>query len=66
MYDLEVTIDYIETSDYEPGEIFYQSRPEGYQIVAGQTFRIRVAQAPTVEEPGEDECNRDEEGNCID
>jgi len=66
MYDLEVTIDYIETSDYEPGEIFYQSRPEGYQIVAGQTFRIRVAQAPTVEDPGEDECNRDEEGNCID
>ena len=66
MYDLEVTIDYIETSEYEAGEIFYQSRPEGYQIVAGQTFRIRVAQAPTVEEPGEDECNRDEEGNCID
>ena len=66
MYDLEVTIDYIETSDYEPGEIYYQSKPEGYQIVAGQTFRIRVAQAPTVEEPGEDECNRDEEGNCID
>ena len=66
MYDLEVTIDYIETSEYEAGEIFYQSRPEGYQIVAGQTFRIRVAQAPTVEDPGEDECNRDEEGNCID
>ena len=66
IYDLEVTIDYIETSDYEPGEIYYQSKPEGYQIVAGQTFRIRVAQAPTVEEPGEDECNRDEEGNCID
>lgn len=66
MYDLEVTIDYIETSDYESGEIYYQSKPEGYQIVAGQTFRIRVAQAPTVEDPGEDECNRDEEGNCID
>jgi serine/threonine-protein kinase len=66
IYDLEVTIDYIETSEYEAGEIFYQSRPEGYQIVAGQTFRIRVAQAPTAEEPGEDECNRDEEGNCID
>lgn len=66
IYDLEVTIDYIETSEYEAGEIFYQSRPEGYQIVAGQTFRIRVAQAPTVEDPGEDECNRDEEGNCID
>lgn len=66
MYDLDLTVDYIETSDYEPGEIFYQSKPEGYQIVAGQSFRIRVAQAPTVEEPNEDECNRDEEGNCID
>lgn len=66
MYDLDVTIDYIETSEHDPGTIFYQSRPEGYQIVAGQTFRVRVAQAPTEEDPGEDECNRDEEGNCID
>lgn len=65
MYDLDVTIDYIETDEHEPGSIYYQSKPEGYQIVAGQTFRIRVAQAPT-QEPGEDECSRDEEGNCID
>ncbi len=54
MYDLELNIEYIETSDHEPGEIYYQSKPEGYQIVAGQTFRIRVAQAPTEEDPGED------------
>lgn len=65
MYDLDVTIDYIETNEHEPGSIYYQSKPEGYQIVAGQTFRIRVAQAPT-EEPDVDECSRDEEGNCID
>lgn len=54
MYDLELNIEYIETADHEPGEIYYQSKPEGYQIVAGQTFRIRVAQAPTEEDPGED------------
>lgn len=54
MYDLDLTIDYIETSDHEPGSIYYQSKPEGYQIVAGQSFRIRVAQAPAVEEPDDD------------
>jgi len=54
MYDLEVDIDYIETTEAEPGAIYYQSKPEGYQIVAGQSFRIRVAQAPTEIDSGED------------
>ena len=53
-YDLEVDIQYIETNEHEPGSIFYQSKPEGYQIVAGQKFTIKVAQAPVEEDPGDD------------
>jgi len=44
-YELNLEVEYIETSEYEAGTIFYQSRPEGYTIVAGQTFKIKVAQA---------------------
>ena len=56
-YQLELTIDYVETTEHDPGTIFYQSRPEGYTIVAGQKFSIKVAQvAPDDEDGGEDEC----------
>lgn len=55
-YQLELTIDYVETTKHDPGTIFYQSRPEGYTIVAGQKFSIKVAQvAPDDEDGGEDE-----------
>lgn len=55
-YQLELTIDYVETTEHDPGTIFYQSRPEGYTIVAGQKFSIKVAQvAPDDEDGGEDE-----------
>lgn len=54
-YQLELTIDYVETTEHDPGTIFYQSRPEGYTIVAGQKFSIKVAQvAPDDEDGGED------------
>ena len=53
-YQLELTIDYVETTEHDPGTIFYQSRPEGYTIVAGQKFSIKVAQV--AEDGGEDEC----------
>lgn len=56
-YQLELTIDYVETTEHDPGTIFYQSRPEGYTIVAGQKFSIKVAQvAPDDEDGGEGEC----------
>ena len=51
-YELEVEIEYVETSEYEPGAIYYQSRPEGQRVVAGQSFKIRVAEAPV--DNGED------------
>lgn len=54
-YELTVDIEYVETSDYAPGTIYYQSRPEGQRVVAGQTFRIRVAQEPQGETEGEGE-----------
>lgn len=63
LYNLELTIDYIETTEAEEGAIYYQSKPKGYQIVAGQSFRIRVAKAPIPKEPVEPDC---EEGNCLD
>lgn len=39
-------IEYVETEEEEPGTILYQSKPEGYTIVAGQTFKIKVAKEP--------------------
>lgn len=60
-YELTVDIEYVETSEYTPGAIYYQSRPEGQRVVAGQTFIIRVAEAPQ-EAGGEgEEC---ENGLC--
>lgn len=54
-YELKLEVEYVETSEYEAGTIFYQSRPEGYTIVAGQTFKIKVAQA--VENDPDEGCN---------
>ena len=42
-YELEVEIEYVETSEYAPDTIYYQSRPEGQRVVKGQSFKIRVA-----------------------
>jgi len=54
-YELKLEVEYIETSEYEAGTIFYQSKPEGYTIVAGQTFKIKVAQA--IESDPDEGCN---------
>ncbi len=56
-YELDFKIEYVPTDEYEPGTIYYQSRPEGYRIVSGQRFIIRVAQV--LEETGESECPDD-------
>lgn len=44
-YELTVDVEYVETNDYAPNTIYYQSKPKGYRVVAGQTFKIRVAKA---------------------
>lgn len=46
-YELEVDIRYVETTEHEPGEVYYQSLREGYKIVAGQSFYVLVAKEPT-------------------
>lgn len=55
-YDLTVDVEYVSTDEYDAGTIFYQSKPEGYQIVAGQSFKIKVAQATSGEEDESDDC----------
>lgn len=54
-YQLKLDIKYIQTDEHEAGTIYYQSKPEGYTIVAGQTFTIRVAQ-PVEDDTGNDDC----------
>ncbi len=46
-HGLDVYFDYVETDEHEEGEIIGQSKPKGYQIVEGQTFTIKIAQAPS-------------------
>lgn len=53
-YELTLDIEYVKTNEYTPGTIYYQSRPEGQRVVAGQTFKIRVAEA-LEEGTGDDE-----------
>ncbi|MBE6154940.1 MAG: Stk1 family PASTA domain-containing Ser/Thr kinase [Firmicutes bacterium] len=55
-YELTVEVEYVSTDDHEAGSIFYQSKYEGYQIVAGQSFKIKVAQAVEEIPDEEDDC----------
>ena len=59
--DLTVTIEYEETTEYDAGTILSQSKPEGYTVQAGQTFKVVVAAVPTGDEEG---TICDELGNC--
>ncbi|MBR1413608.1 MAG: Stk1 family PASTA domain-containing Ser/Thr kinase [Bacilli bacterium] len=47
---LTVEIEEIETSEYQVGTIFYQSKPAGYTVLSGSSFKIKVAIAPTSSE----------------
>ena len=38
--------EYVETSDYPAGTIFYQSKQAGSKVQTGQTLQIRIAQEP--------------------
>ena len=54
-YELTVEIEEVETSEHEDGDIFYQSKPEGYAILKGTSFKIKVAKAVTLDEEEDSE-----------
>ena len=49
-YGLTVEVEEVETDEYEEGTIFYQSKPEGYTIIADSSFKIKVAVAVSIDE----------------
>ena len=54
-YRINLTINYEETTEYEPGTIIRQSRAAGIKVVEGARLTITVAAAPgEVEEPSTD------------
>ena len=54
-YGINLTINYEETTEYEPGTIIRQSRAAGTTVVEGAKLTITVAAAPgEVEEPSTD------------
>lgn len=60
LYELVLDIEYVNTNEYQEGTVIYQSRPEGYTIVNGQSFRIKVAKS-ILPDDGNNETNPD---NC--
>ena len=55
-YNITLTIDYQETSDYASGTILSQSRSSDTPIVSGTTLKITVATEPTDSgKPADDE-----------
>lgn len=44
-YNIKLNIEYVATSDYAVGTIFYQDKPKDYTIIAGQSLKIKVAEA---------------------
>ncbi len=63
-YGITLNIEYIETSDYAPGTIYYQSKTVGYTVSAGSTLNIKVATAKENETAGNDVSVPDEENVC--
>ena len=57
--------EYKETEEYTPGTVISQSKPAGYTVDAGQTFKVVVATAiGTDTDPNL--CDEfDEMGNCV-
>ena len=48
-YEINLTIEYLETNEYEPGTIIKQSRSAGTTVVSGAKLTITVAKEPTGE-----------------
>lgn len=59
-YDIDLTIDYVTTSDYAPGSVISQSRSANSKIRSGASLTISVAKAPstTVVNPDNKEENK--------
>ena len=49
-YDINLTIEYEETTEYEPGTIIRQSRAAGTTVVSGAKLTITVAKEPSTDE----------------
>jgi len=65
-YDVTLEIKRVEDSSYDEGTIFKQSRPKGYTVSSGTKLIIYVAKAKEViEDPENQECPTDEEGNAL-
>ena len=53
-YDINLTIEYEETTEYEPGTIIRQSRAAGTTVVSGAKLTITVAKEPSTGEEIDD------------
>ena len=53
-YDINLTIEYEETTEYEPGTIIRQSRAAGTTVVSGAKLTITVAKEPSTDEEIDD------------
>ena len=56
-YGVKLNVEYVETSDYAPGTIYYQSKTVGYAVSNGASLTIRVAQSPSGQEETVDDEN---------
>ena len=54
-YKITLLTEYMETSDYEPGTIYEQSREKGSTVTEGATLKIYIASEVAVDEPIEEE-----------
>ena len=49
-YGITLNIEYVETSDYAPGTIYYQSKVVGYKVASGSSLTIRVAKETEIQD----------------
>ncbi len=64
-YGITLNVEYIETTDYAPGTVYYQSKTVGYTVSSGSSLNIKVAQAPEeAPEIDEDQQDADDTNVC--
>ena len=56
---LKLSVEEVETSDYTPGVVFYQSREAGMTVKEGATLKVKVAIAPSSTTPDDQIGNPD-------
>lgn len=59
-YNLIISVEYIDTTEYEEGKIVSQSRAAGSPIAKGTTLKVKVAKKPTEENLTEKETSTDD------